>query len=61
MANTGRKAVPEIKFNGKNVSTTLAHYIESFSYTDVASGESDSIDISLHNIGMEWLGSDKRR
>lgn len=57
MANTGRKAVPEIKFNGKNVSTTLANYLEAFSYTDVASGESDSIDINLHNIGMEWLGS----
>lgn len=56
MANTGRKAVPTVKFNGQNVSTTLSNFLESFSYTDVASGESDSIDISLHNIGMEWLG-----
>ena len=57
MANIGRRAIPDITFNGKNVTTTFANYLESFSYTDVASGESDYIDINLHNIGMEWLGN----
>lgn len=28
-----------------------------FSYTDVASGQSDSVSITIDNIGMEWLGS----
>lgn len=54
---TGRKAIPELLFNGVNVSTTLVEFLQTFSYTDVASGESDSIDIGLHNIGMEWLGA----
>jgi hypothetical protein len=30
---------------------------ESFTYTDVASGQSDSVSISLHDIGKEWMGS----
>lgn len=52
-----RKAVPSLSFNGKNVTTKLKEYLESVSYTDVASGDSDSIDISLHNIGMKWMGA----
>lgn len=27
-----------------------------FTYTDVASGQSDSVSITIDNIGMEWLG-----
>lgn len=52
-----RKAVPSLSFNGKNVTTKLKEFLESVSYTDVASGDSDSIDISLHNIGMKWMGA----
>ena len=52
-----RKAVPSLSFNGKNVTTKLKEFLESVSYTDVASGDSDSIDISLHNIGMKWIGA----
>ena len=52
-----RKAVPSLSFNGKNVTTKLKEYLESVSYTDAASGDSDSIDISLHNIGMKWMGA----
>lgn len=55
--SSARKSVPSLSFNGKNVSTTLKDYLESVTYTDVASGSSDSIDISLHNIGMKWLGA----
>lgn len=29
----------------------------SFSYTDVASGKSDSVSITIADIGMDWLGS----
>lgn len=28
-----------------------------FTYTDVASGQSDSVSITVHDIGKEWLGS----
>lgn len=32
--------------------------ITAFSYTDVASGQSDSISITMHDIGKEWMGGD---
>ena len=51
MAN-GRRVSPAVKFNGKNVSTSLAYYLKSMTYEDPASGESDTISIELHNIGM---------
>ena len=50
-----RRAKPSLTFNGKNVTTKLAEYMESLSYTDVASGTSDSMSIDLHNIGLQWL------
>ena len=56
MAN-GRRVSPAVKFNGKNVSTSLAYYLKSMTYEDPASGESDTISIELHNIGMRWLGA----
>ena len=40
---------------------SLAGKIESqitaFDYTDVASGQSDSVSITMHDIGHEWMGS----
>lgn len=50
-----RRAKPSLTFNGKNVTTKLADYLESLSYTDVASGTSDSLSLDLHNIGQIWL------
>lgn len=41
-------------------SSTLGNKIAtsatSFTYTDVASGQSDSVSITLNNIGKEWMG-----
>ncbi len=34
--------------------SALAPYIESFSYVDAASGESDTFSLKLHNIDMRW-------
>lgn len=51
-----RRAEADFRFNGKSVTEQLRPYLRSLSYTDVASGESDQLDISLQNIGMEWLG-----
>ena len=50
-----RRAQPSLTINGKNVTTKLAEYLESLSYTDVASGSSDSLSLDLHNIQQIWL------
>lgn len=50
-----RKAKPSVKFNGKNVNESIAPYLKSIAYTDVACGSSDSLDITLHNMDMKWL------
>lgn len=50
-----RRAVPDVKFNGKNVNEELKSYLKTLSYTDVAGGESDSISITLQNIDRKWL------
>lgn len=51
-----RKAEAAFKFNGKNVTKQLKPYLKSVAYTDVASGDSDQLDLNLQNIGAEWLG-----
>lgn len=53
--STGRKVGTTIKFNGSNVTTTLADYLESMTYEDVASGSSDSLEITLQDINGKWL------
>lgn len=35
----------------------IAGQTTAFSYIDVASGESDSVSITMQNIGKEWMGS----
>lgn len=34
----------------------IAERATGFAYTDVASGQSDSVSITMHDIGKEWLG-----
>ena len=51
-----RKAEAAFKFKGKNVTKQLKPYLKSVAYTDVASGDSDQLDLNLQNIGAEWLG-----
>lgn len=53
--SNARRAVPSLTFNGKSVTTTLAEYLESVKYEDVASGSSDALQITLQNITMKWL------
>lgn len=50
-----RRAVPDLHFNGKDVNTSLADYLESFSYDDVASGASDTIALTVYNENMKWM------
>lgn len=55
--SNARRAVPSLTFNGKNVTTKLAGYLESVKYEDVASGSSDALQIALQNIEMKWMSS----
>lgn len=50
-----RKAATTLKFNGKNVDTSLKDYLESVTYEDVASGSSDTLSVKLHNITRQWM------
>ena len=50
-----RKTLLRVNYNGRKLNSKINDYVESYTYTDVASGESDSISVSLHNIDMKWL------
>lgn len=50
-----RKVEIEIQYEGKNITTPINKYLEQFSYTDAASGESDSINIIMHDINKKWM------
>ena len=51
-----RRITMSALYNGVNVTTQLAPYLNSFTYTDVASGESDSINIVLNDRDRKWIG-----
>lgn len=51
----GRTANISLQYNGKQVSEKVSDYIETISYTDVATGESDSIAITLSNLDKKWI------
>lgn len=50
-----RKARASVSYNGKNIDTKLAEYLQSFSYTDVASGESDSLSLVVNDRDRKWI------
>ena len=50
-----RRVTANFKFNGKWLGKSLKKYLQSVTYTDVASGQSDQLDIVLQNIEMDWL------
>ncbi len=50
-----RRAEVEITYEGKNITTPINEYLESYTYEDIASGESDRIKISLHDMGKQWM------
>ena len=49
-----RRASVDLTYNGAAVTAQIAPYNTEFSYTDPASGEADSIDISIHDRGRVW-------
>lgn len=52
---TARKATVAMTYNGKSASQ-MAEYLSSFQFTDVASGSSDSISLTLHDRDRKWIG-----
>lgn len=50
-----RKAALSIKYKGTALDAKIQEQATSFSYTDVASGASDSLSITLQNMEKKWL------
>ena len=51
-----RKASVSCFYNGVNATAQIADYLDSFTYTDVASGTSDSISLTLTDRDRKWTG-----
>ncbi len=45
------------KYESNDITTEIADYIESFSYDDAASGESDKISLSLRDDKKKWISA----
>lgn len=52
-----RNATVDLTWNGAAVTSQMAGNATSFSYTDPASGEADSIDIGIQDRDRRWISS----
>lgn len=52
-----RKSSASVTYNGKNIDAKLADYLNTFSYTDISSGQSDSISILVNDRDERWMRS----
>lgn len=52
-----RRAEICIRYEYVNITDDIAGFINSFSYKDIASGESDSISLSIQDREKRWMGS----
>lgn len=52
-----RKATVSLVYNGANATGQIAEYLNSFDYTDQASGTSDSISIMVNDPNHKWIGA----
>lgn len=50
-----RRAEVEVIYEGKNITTPINEYLESFTYEDSASGTSDRISLTMHDINKQWM------
>lgn len=54
-----RRVQPQLTFNGHSVTVYMQDYLSNFNYTDNASGETDSIDITLNDADVgansKWI------
>ncbi len=52
-----RRAEIVVNYNGKNITKKISDYIQSFDYTDNASGSADTVTLKLSDIEKKWIGS----
>jgi hypothetical protein len=46
-----------VNYDGKNLDKKISAYLEKFDFTDVASGESDSVNITVANRNKKWFSA----
>lgn len=51
-----RRAYVDLIWNGAAVAGKMSGYQKDVTYTDPASGEADSLDVSIHDRGGQWIG-----
>lgn len=51
-----RRASVSILYNSSNATAQIAGDLNSFTYTDVASGSSDSISLQINDRNRKWIG-----
>ena len=51
-----RRAAIKIEYEHVDISEDIEGMISSYSYTDVASGESDAVSITIEDREKKWLG-----
>ena len=51
-----RRTTVDLIWNGAAVTTKMDGYQKDVTYTDPASGEADSLDISIHDRAGKWIG-----
>lgn len=52
-----RRAKVDVVYNGTTVTSKIAQYVTDITYTDPASGEADSLDITVHDRNRVWTGA----
>lgn len=51
----GRRIAVYTQYEGKDISDEITHHMEEVTYTDVASGESDSVSVKLEDRDKTWM------
>ena len=51
-----RRASVRIRYNNTDITEDIGDDLKTFSYTDAASGESDSISLTLKDRERKWMG-----
>lgn len=52
-----RRTYIQVYYKGKKLDQWINGHVESFTYEDVAAGESDSLSLSLQDIDKKWIGA----
>lgn len=52
-----RRAAIDVDYEHVNITDSIEGSLETFSYTDVASGEADTVSLSIQDREHKWMGS----